>query len=74
MRRVLVLALLLGLVVTGAALAGRGDPQKRIVPADQARAKAMLLRKSDSAVPYRVTRLPDTGDFYCKALDESDLT
>jgi hypothetical protein len=74
-RRLLVVALLLALVSSGAALAARGDPQKRINPADQARAKAMLTRKADLGLGYRA--LPSSsGDFdrYCKALDESDLT
>jgi hypothetical protein len=72
----LVALLLAGmLVVSGAALAGRGDPQKRIVRADQARAKAMLLRRADFGLAYKTA--PPSGqetDFYCKALDESDLT
>lgn len=59
----------------GTALAGRGDPQKRIVPADQARAKAMLLRKADFGLGFQ--SIPSGGqdaDVYCPALDESDLT
>ena len=59
----------------GAALAARGDPQKRITPADQARAKSMLLRKSDFSPAFAAG--PASGgasDFYCAALDESDLT
>jgi hypothetical protein len=73
MRRLLAFALLLALVGAGAALAARGDPQKRISPADQARAKAMLVRKSD--LPgFRVGPAGTAGDFYCKALDMSDLT
>ena len=75
MRRVLVLALLLVLVVTGAALAARGDPQKRITPADQARAKAMLVRVADVGPAFRSSPGPgQDNSFYCAALDESDLT
>jgi hypothetical protein len=73
MRRFVAVALLVALVGAGSALAARGDPQKRFTPADQARARAMLLRASD--LPgFRAG--PNTGetDSYCKALDESDLT
>jgi hypothetical protein len=73
--RLLVLAVVVALVSSGAALAARGDPQKRINAADQARAKAMLTRKADLGLGYRA--FPSgSGDFdgYCKALDESDLT
>lgn len=75
MRRVLSIALLLALVCAGAALAARGDPQKRYTPADQARARAMLLRASDFGLGFRaMPPSPQEADVYCKALDESDLT
>ena len=75
MPRLLALALLVALVGAGAALAARGDPHKRITPADQARAKAMLLRTSDFSPAFRVGPVSSgSGDFYCAALDESDLT
>ncbi len=73
-RRLLVLALLLALVGAGAALAARGDPQKKINPADQARAKAMLLRQSDFGPGFGAQPAGGDYDYYCKALDESDLT
>jgi hypothetical protein len=65
----------LALVLAGTALAARGDPQKAIRPADQARAKSMLLRGGDFN-PAFVTHPSSggSGDFYCSALDESDLT
>jgi hypothetical protein len=76
MRSVLLALALVLLVATGTALAAHGDPQKRITPADQARARAMLLRPADFSVAY--TTHPTSsglgGDFYCAALDESDLT
>lgn len=75
MKRSLALVLVIMLGTAGAALGGRGDPEKRIVPADQARAKVMLLRRSDFGSAFKTT--PPSGaetDFYCKALDESDLT
>ena len=75
MRRLAVVALVLTLVVSGAALAARGDPQKRINPADQARARSMLVRKSDLGPAFRAQRASG-GDtqLNCPALDESDLT
>jgi hypothetical protein len=67
------LALVVALVGVGTALAARGDPQKRITPADQSRAKAMLLRKNDVGREYVARRTPHGGRTYCKATDESDL-
>ena len=58
----------------GRRLGARGDPKKRITPADQARAKAMLLRKSDFSVAFIAGPASKGADFYCAALDESDLT
>jgi hypothetical protein len=74
MRRPAVVAVALALVAAGSALAAKGDPQKRITPADQARAKAMLVRASD--LPGFTVGPPqrDSGDLYCAALDASDLT
>jgi hypothetical protein len=68
-------ALVLALVVTATALAGRGDPKERFTPADQARARAMVLRVGDLNPAYAVHPAPvSTGGSYCAALDESDLT
>lgn len=75
-RRLLAVVLAVALVVgIGDALAARGDPQKELTPADNARARAMLLRKTDLGPGYTasVDKSPDP-DFYCKALDESRLT
>lgn len=76
MQRLLVVALLAGLIGSSAALAARGDPDKQIRPADQARAKAMLLRPADFSVAFtaRPSSSGGSSDFYCAALDESDLT
>ena len=75
MCRTLAIALTLLVVSSGVALAARGDPRERITPADQARAKAMLLRKADLGLGFRAGAPPTgSGDFYCRALDESDLT
>lgn len=67
------LALVVG---TGTALGARGDPQKELTPADNARARSMLLKKSDLAPGFKgnPASSADDPDFYCKALDESDLT
>jgi hypothetical protein len=74
-RRLVALVLLLSVAVTGTALASRGEPQRNINAADQARAKAMLARRSD--LGYGTRAVPSgsgDSDAYCKALDESDLT
>jgi hypothetical protein len=73
--KAIAVAVLLSLAVAGTALGDRGDPKERFTRADQARAKAMLLRQSDFSIAY--TSHPSSsggGDFYCAALDESDLT
>lgn len=69
--------MLLALALLGGvsdALAARGDPVKQLVPADQARAKAMLVRTSDLGPGFKVSRSSAEDDPYCKALDESALT
>jgi hypothetical protein len=73
--RLLILVALLALLVSGAALAGRGDPRERLTPADLKRARAMLLRSSDFGPAYRaIPPTSSTSQFYCPALDESRLT
>ncbi len=72
--RLVVPLLLVALVVAAAALAGRGDPKRAITEADQARAKAMMLRKADLSSAFRATPSGGESDFYCAAFDESDLT
>jgi hypothetical protein len=74
MRRLLSLAFVLALVLAGAAVAARGDPQERLTPADQARAKAMLVRPADLPGYRALPPAADTGGFYCPALDASALT
>jgi hypothetical protein len=73
-QRFLAALVIAALVVTGSALAGPGDPKKRITPADQARAKAMLLRPADMPGFTASPSGPEPSTPYCKALDESDLT
>ena len=72
--RIAVAMLLGGLVLAGTALADHLDPEKRIRAADQARAKAMLLRQSD--LPGFRRQPPSGSDPHltCTGLDESDLT
>lgn len=61
------------LVVAAAALAGPFDPQRKITPADQARAKAMLLRKAD--IGKAVLRASQAeGSIHCRVNDQSGLT
>jgi len=68
----LALALVAG---AGEALATHGDPEKKLTPADNGRAKAMLLRKSDLGPDFKASKdNSEDPDLYCKALDESDLT
>lgn len=68
--------LVLALVVTATALAGRGDPKERFTPADQARARAIVLHAGDLNPAYAAHPALSSGGsgFYCAALDESDLT
>jgi hypothetical protein len=67
--------LVLALVLSATALAARGDPKERFTPADQARARAMVLRPGDLNPAYAVHPAPiSSGGSYCPALDESDLT
>ena len=74
LRRLLACFVLLALVASGTAVAGRGDPKKNFNPADQARAKAMLVRVSDVPGSTGTKSSQSDDDFYCKALDESALT
>jgi len=68
-------AVLLALVVAGGALAARADhldPQERFTSADQARARAMLLKRADVSA---TTSRPGGSETHttCRGLDESDL-
>ncbi|MDH4176972.1 MAG: hypothetical protein OEV72_05275 [Thermoleophilia bacterium] len=68
------LGLVIALCVAATADAGRGDPREALTKADQARAKAMLLRASDLAPGFVARRSSADADVYCAAVDESDLT
>jgi len=80
-RRVSALLLVLAVataVAAGAATAGEGDPNKRIVPADQRLARSIVLRASDLGSGWKAEprRTSDDGDFRCSGYepDLSDLT
>jgi hypothetical protein len=65
------------LAVPVLALAAEGEPKKRIVPADQKRAAAVVLKRTDLAAAWKRVRTPDSGDdLKCSGFnpDESDLT
>jgi hypothetical protein len=75
--RAVLLACVVGLAITGGALADHQDPQKRIRPADQARARAMLLQQSDFAPGFkrdRASNAPDPHIDCPPAVSEADLT
>lgn len=75
MLRVVSIALVVAFAATSVALAGRGDPKTRFTPAGQARARAMVLRRSDFDAAFVARRSSQNGgDFHCSALDASDLT
>jgi hypothetical protein len=73
-RRLLAIVVLLALFPVGSAFADHFDPKRKIRPSDQARAKAMLLRKSDLAPGYAVGPSEGSAHLNCAPIDESDLT
>lgn len=76
MPRLLTLALLACLVVAGSASGTHQDPKKKLTKADNARARAMLIKRTDLATGFQA-RL-DSGEnphSVCSAaVSESDLT
>lgn len=59
------------------ALAAEGEPKKRIVPADQKKAAAIVLKRTDLAAGWKRVRTPDSDNgLKCPGFnpDESDLT
>ncbi len=75
-RRLLAVSLLASLVVAGTASATHQDPQKKLTKADNARARAMLLKRTDLAPGFQAQ--PSSGEdphIDCPAsVSESDLT
>ena len=53
MRRAILVAIALGAVLVGSALAAQGDPQRKLTVADQARARTVSLRLSDFGAGWR---------------------
>ena len=74
--RLLACFALCAVLVPAGALGDRGDPKKAIRPADQKRAKAMIVRTTDLLPGFERYRSSSSSDTepYCKELDESDLT
>jgi hypothetical protein len=68
------IALVLLLASAGSAAADHLDPQNRIRAADQARAKAMLVRASDLPGFQRQASSSADAHLTCPGLNESDLT
>jgi len=53
----------------------QAEPKERLVAADQAIAKSLLLTRADLAAGFKASKPdPETEGPQCKALDESDLT
>jgi hypothetical protein len=73
--RRIVAVLVVVLVAAGTAAADHLEPKRQIRPADQARARAMVLRVSDLPPGYEEERTSGLEPHVtCKVLDESDLT
>lgn len=75
MGRRLACLLTLCVVVPSFAYAASGDPKKRIAPADQKKAAAIVLKRTDLAAGWKRVHTPDS-DLKCPGFnpDESDLT
>lgn len=76
LRRPLAALLALCLAIPAAALAADTDPKKRITPADQAKARSILLKSTDFVAGWKRTPATPESDFICPGFnpDESDLT
>lgn len=76
MSRRLVIFLIACLVVPAVALAATGDPQKKIVAADQAKARSMVLKRSDFVAGWKKDPASPDSDATCPGFnpDQSDLT
>lgn len=72
LRLVLAVAVL-GLLAAAVAQADHLDPQERFTRADQARARAMLLKRVDVAPSATQRPAGPPSHATCRALDESDL-
>jgi hypothetical protein len=76
MRHVLAVLLVVCLAAAGSAWAGHQDPQKRLTRADNARARAMLVRQADLPPGFRA-QPASTADPHVscpRSVSEADLT
>ncbi len=76
-RRRLAVLLLVCLAVPAAALAAAGDPKERFTSADQAKARSIVLKKTDFVAGWkRGTSTDNDSDLTCPGFDPdgSDLT
>jgi hypothetical protein len=76
LRRLLLVVAVLALMTAGSAVADHLDPKKRITPADQARARAMLLKPADLPAGFRASP-PGAGEPHvdcAPSVGEADLT
>jgi hypothetical protein len=75
-RRRLGALLVLCIAVPAVALAADTDPKKKITPVDQAKARSILLKRSDFAAGWKKVPSPPESDATCPGFnpDESDLT
>ena len=76
MNRLLAALLVLCIAVPAVALAADTDPKKKITPADQAKARSMLLKRTDFAAGWKKVPPSPDSDLVCPGFnpDESDLT
>jgi hypothetical protein len=75
--RLVLLACAVGLALTGSAFADHQEPQQRITAADQARGRAMLLKRSDFTAGFRQeapSNEPDPHINCPQSVSEADLT
>ncbi len=61
-------------VAAAGAAADHNEPMRAPNKADEARAKSLLLRRSDLAPGFTMRRATSSGHITCAAADESDLT
>jgi hypothetical protein len=74
--RLLGALLVLSIAIPAAALAADTDPKKKITAADQAKARSVLLQRSDFAAGWKTVAPSPDSDLTCPGFDpdESDLT
>ena len=75
-RRSLATLAVLCVAIPAVALAADTDPKRRITPADQVKARSILLKRTDFVAGWKRTPASPDSDFVCPGFnpDESDLT